>query len=76
MEQNATGQLLSFVIYDLLLIPPFVTYWAVVPPEFQRSLAVYLLVLIASSLFCGYFLLLDPQTQLFKRHARVAPAVR
>jgi hypothetical protein len=61
---NATGQLLSFLVYDLFAIPPYVTYWAVVPPVFQTSLITYLVVLFASSVFCGYFLLVDPRTRL------------
>jgi len=60
---NATGQMLSFLVYDLFTIPPYLTYWAVVPTVFQTSLNAYLAVLFASAMFCGYFLLVDPRTR-------------
>jgi hypothetical protein len=61
---NATGQMLSFLVYDLLLIPPFLMHLSVVDDQHQTSLLVYLGVLIASALFCAYFLLIDPRTRM------------
>lgn len=60
------GPMLSFLVYDLLLIPPYVKYAAVVPAQFQTSLAIYLSVLISSALFCGFYLFVDPRSRLFK----------
>lgn len=62
---NSTGHLLSFLVYDLLMLPPYSKYWLVVAPEYRTSLFVYLTVLITSAIFCGYFLLIDPRTRLF-----------
>jgi hypothetical protein len=61
---NATGHMLSFLVYDLLLIPPFAQYWLVVPAEFRLNLVIYLAVLVTSMLFCIYFLFLHPGTRL------------
>jgi hypothetical protein len=61
---NSTGHMLSFLVYDALLIPPFAAYWPVVPAEFRLSLGLYLTVLIASAVFCAYFLIVDPRTRL------------
>ena len=65
-QLNSTGHLLSFLSYDLLMIPPYMTYWAAVAPEFRTSLFVYLAILITSAIFCGYYLLVDPRTRLFR----------
>lgn len=63
-QLNSTGHMLSFLIYDLLMLPPYGTYWATVPPEYQLSLTVYLAVLITSAIFCSYFLFVDARTRL------------
>jgi hypothetical protein len=63
---NSSGHMLSFLVYDLLLIPPFIQYWLVVPDEFRLNLFFYLTVLIASMLFCIFFLFMDPRTRLFR----------
>lgn len=60
------GPMLSFLVYDLLLIPPYLKYATVVPAQFQTSLTIYLGVLISSALFCGYYLIFDPRTRVFK----------
>jgi hypothetical protein len=62
---NVTGHMLSFLVYDLLLIPPFMLYWPVAPAEFRMNLAIYLGVLITSMLFCIYFLFLHSGPRLF-----------
>jgi hypothetical protein len=49
-----TGPLLSFLVYDLLLIPPYLKYTADVPAELQTSLTFYLSVLFVSALFSLY----------------------
>jgi hypothetical protein len=69
---NSTGQLLSFLMYDVFMLPPYLQYRSVVYPGFRISLFVYLSVLLISALFCGYFLLVDPRTRLFKSHAPIS----
>ena len=71
-QLNATGQLLSFLVYDLFTIPPYLNYWAVVPPVYQNSLNAYLTVLFVSAMFCGYFLFVDPRTRLIEGQRSIA----
>ncbi len=66
---NSTGHMLSFLVYDLLLIPPFVQYWSVAPAEFRLNLFFYLTVLVTSMLFCIVFLFMDPRTRLFRNRS-------
>jgi hypothetical protein len=61
---NTSGHMLSFLVYDLLLIPVFLRYWPQVPDEFRLSLTVYLIILIASALFCIYYLFFNRRTRL------------
>jgi hypothetical protein len=63
---NVTGPMLSFLIYDLLLIPPYLKYTADVPSELQTSLTIYLSVLFASALFSLYYLLFDYRSRMFR----------
>jgi hypothetical protein len=53
---NAAGPLLSFLVYDLLMLPPYLAYARTPHPGFETSLTVYLVVLVASALFCLYAL--------------------
>ena len=73
-QLNATGQLLSFLVYDLLTIPPYLTYWTVVSPVYQASLNAYLVVLLGSAVFCGYFLFVDSRTRLSASGRGIVPA--
>ncbi|HSL44746.1 MAG TPA: hypothetical protein VK897_15020 [Anaerolineales bacterium] len=61
---NAIGQLLSFLAYDLVLIVPFVLLLNTVPPDKQFNLFVYVVVLIYSGALAMYFLFIKPQTRL------------
>jgi hypothetical protein len=63
---NVTGPMLSFLVYDLLLIPPYLQYTADVPPELQTSLTIYLSVLFVSALFSFYYLFFDYRTRMFR----------
>lgn len=58
---NATGHMLSFLVYDALLLPPFAGYWPVVAPEFRLGLFMYLTVLVTSAVFCIHFLVVEPR---------------
>jgi hypothetical protein len=61
--RNAAGQLLSFLAYDLVLIPPFLRLFETVEPAFRFSLSVYVLVLIYSGAIAIYYLFLNPRTR-------------
>lgn len=65
----AVGQLLGFLIYDLVLIVPFLQYLPTVPARFQTSLTVYLIVITYSMLLAGYYLFVN-------RSTRILPGVR
>lgn len=60
---NARGQLLSFLAYDLVLIGPFCALFQTVKPEFLLNLAVYIAVLVFSAAIAVYFLFFNPQTR-------------
>ncbi len=60
---NATGQLLGFLAYDLVLIGPFLQHYAVVKPEHRASLIVYTVVLVYSGTLAVYYLFINPQTR-------------
>ena len=61
---NALGQLLSFLAYDLVLIVPFISLLNTVEPGRYISLVVYLAVLIYSGGLAIYYLFINPQTRL------------
>ena len=60
---NAKGQLLSFLAYDLVLIVPFLWLIPTIQPEFMLNLIVYVAVLVYSSAVAIYFLFIHPQTR-------------
>jgi hypothetical protein len=60
---NAGGQLVGFLLYDLVLIGPFVRHFAKVAPEMLPSLTIYVSVLIASGLIALWFLFIHPATR-------------
>ena len=59
---NARSQLLSFLAYDLVLIPPFLGLFAR-PTTNVTSLIIYLLVLFYSAGVAVYYLFFDPVTR-------------
>ena len=61
--RNAAGQLLSFLAYDLVLIPPFLRLFETVEPASRFSLIIYVLVLIYSGAVAVYYLFLNPRTR-------------
>lgn len=62
--QNAFGQLLSFLAYDLVLIGPFLALSKTVDPERRLGLIIYLGVLFYSAAVSVYYLFIDPKTRL------------
>ena len=66
---NAAGQLIGFLVYDLLLIWPFLAHFATVRPEHRRSLIVYTAFLAYSAGLAGYYLFVHRATRLGARPA-------
>ncbi len=60
---NALGQLLSFLAYDLVLIVPFLLLFNTVAPESMLSLIVYVIVIIYSGVLAAYFLCFNSHTR-------------
>lgn len=60
---NALGQLLSFLAYDLVLIVPFIGLFPTVKPQYMPSLVVYTAVLIYSGAVAVYFLFVNSSTR-------------
>ena len=60
---NAFGQLLSFLAYDLALIVPFVSLFKTVKPEYMLNLVVYVIVLVYSGAIAVYYLFINPKTR-------------
>jgi hypothetical protein len=60
---NARAPLLSFLAYDLVLLPPLAAHLATVRPEHVASLVVYLAVLAYSAALAIYYLFLHPATR-------------
>ncbi len=70
---NASGQLLGFLAYDLVLLWPFYQHLATVKQAHWLSLVVYIGVLIYSALLAVYYLFLHPTTRFWK--ARAEPSL-
>jgi len=60
---NARAPLLSFLVYDLVLLPPLAGHLAVVKPENAASRYVYLGVLAYSAALAVYYLFINPATR-------------
>jgi hypothetical protein len=60
---NARGQLLAFLVYDLVLIPPYAKHFERVAPAHLTSLRVYMAVMLFSSLVAIYYLFVDATTR-------------
>jgi hypothetical protein len=56
--------LIAFLVYDLVLIWPFLRHFAVVKPEHLPSLTVYTAVLVYSAILAVVFLFMDRRTRL------------
>ncbi|MGE0315950.1 MAG: hypothetical protein AB7P21_30410 [Lautropia sp.] len=55
-SDNAPGQLIGFLVYDLALLPPWIAHWAKATGGFRISLIIYLVVLIWSGLLAVAYL--------------------
>jgi hypothetical protein len=61
---NAQGQLLGFLVYDLVLIGPYLRHFSTVLPEQRLSLTIYVGVLLYSGALATYFLFVHQPTRL------------
>jgi hypothetical protein len=63
--QNACGQLLGFLGYDLVLIIPFINHLGAARPENRLSLIVYIAVLVFSAGLAVFYCFVHPATRLW-----------
>jgi hypothetical protein len=68
---NAAGQLAGFLVYDLVLIIPFINMLNDVQPARRLSLIVYMLVVSLSALLAIYYLFINPQTRMWGSRTRL-----
>jgi hypothetical protein len=61
---NAAGQLAGFLVYDLVLIVPFLQRLPNVAPEHRTGLVLYLAVIIYSGVLAVYYLFVNKTTRL------------
>lgn len=72
---NARGQLIAFLAYDLVLIVPFLLHFQTVQPEMLFSLVAYVIALVYSGALAVYYLFVHPATRLhLRRGAAPMPA--
>lgn len=62
--ENATGQLIGFLAYDIVLIVPFIRHFSDVRPEHRLSLIIYMAVVVYSGLLAIYYLFIHKPTRL------------
>jgi hypothetical protein len=70
---NAGGQLSGFLMYDLVLIVPFLLHFSSVRPNLVINLVIYVIVLVSSGLLALYYLFVHPATRL--RRSQSEPAI-
>ncbi|HEX5826361.1 MAG TPA: hypothetical protein VFY23_02490 [Candidatus Limnocylindrales bacterium] len=64
---NAYGQLVGFLAYDLVLLVPLATRLPGVDPAFALGLALYLAVILYSAVLATWFLFVNPASRLARR---------
>jgi hypothetical protein len=69
---NAGGQLLGFLSYDLVLIVPFLRQFANVPPGHLLSLVIYVVALVYSGALAIFYLFLNRATRRWALMPRAA----
>lgn len=60
---NMRGQLIAFLAYDLILIPPYAYLFTMVQPDHFPSLCTYMVVLVFSGLVSIYYLFINKRTR-------------
>ena len=71
---NAGGQLSGFLVYDLVLIVPFLLHFSNVRPSLILNLVIYIVVLVSSGVLALYYLFVHPSTRLRRSRSDVAVA--
>jgi len=69
---NAGPPLLAFLVYDLILLVPFIHHFSNVEDSHRTSLILYMIVIVYSMLLAIYYLFADPTTRLCSPSATVA----
>lgn len=69
---NATGQLIGFLAYDLVLIGPYLDHLSAVADDHRASLYVYLAVIVFSGGLATYYLFVNGATRLWPAGQEVA----
>ncbi|MCI0711545.1 MAG: hypothetical protein L0154_15425 [Chloroflexi bacterium] len=64
---NSAGQLVGFLVYDIVLIEPFLSRLPTVASEHRLSLIIYTTVVIYSGLLATYYLFINNATRIWKR---------
>lgn len=64
--ENAAGQLIGFLAYDIVLILPFINHFSAVAPEHLVNLIIYMAVIVFSAILAIYYLLINKETRLQK----------
>lgn len=72
---NACGQLIGFLAYDIVLLPPFLQHFAGVKAEHQLSLYVYTATISFSALLSIYYLFIHPSTRFGSRYESLQTAL-
>jgi hypothetical protein len=64
---TGAGILASFLIYDVILLGPFVQRLPAAAPEHRTNLIIYIVALTYSGLLAIYYLGINPKTRLWGR---------
>lgn len=71
---TGAGILASFLVYDLILLGPFVARLPAAAPEHRTNLIIYIAALTYSGLLAIYYLVIDAKTRLWGRGKPETPA--
>jgi hypothetical protein len=63
---NARGQLIAFLAYDLVLLPPYIALYPQVEPEHIPSMRLYIAVIVYSSVLAIVYLFIHPRYRGWK----------
>lgn len=69
---NACGQLLGFLAYDVVLMVPFLNHFGAVADAHRASLIVYTAVVSISGLLAIYYVFLNPATRIWRVRKAIA----
>jgi hypothetical protein len=61
---NAAGQLMGFLAYDLVLLPPFMGKLPTIAPEHRTSMIIYIVVMLFSGSLATYYLFIHKPTRI------------